>query len=261
MPASFEELRNLPGIGDYTAAAIASIAYRKPVAAVDGNVARVIARLFAIRENILSPGGRGRVQQIAGRLLSRDRPGDFNQAWMDLGSEICTPRRPRCDVCPLESFCQSKTAGVTDQFPVRGNGRAAKPHCAIVSVVFVHDGRLLVTRRPRGGLWSELWEFPGADRAAFPSTAAAVRRIADEAGVMLDSRPRRAGIIKHELTHRSLAFHVFVADVEEARVANRSVRWVDRAGFTKLSVSTAHRRVFAVAAPYMDAIRGTSDRS
>ncbi|RME41626.1 MAG: A/G-specific adenine glycosylase, partial [Planctomycetota bacterium] len=124
LPASAEAWRRLPGIGEYTAAAVASIAFGEPVAAVDGNVARVLARLFGVTDAVAPSEGRRRIRGIADRLVSPSRPGDFNQAWMDLGSMVCTPRGPRCDVCPLASCCRSahrvETVG---RLPRRGRHR------------------------------------------------------------------------------------------------------------------------------------------
>lgn len=251
MPRTAAALERLPGIGRYTAAAVASIAYGEPVAAVDGNVARVLARLFAIREDILTPGGRARVQQAADALLAPRRPGDFNQAWMDLGSEVCTPRNPNCVACPLRNCCRAAQHGLVDELPLREGGRPdSKPQQTMLTVLFVHRGRVLVTRRPRGGLWSELWEFPGVDSTGERSTARAVARLAIDAHVRPNGRPRHVGVVRHELTHRSLTFRVVVTKAEPAHGesgVNRSRRWVDAYGLARLSVSTAHRRVFDAA--------------
>jgi len=250
IPQSAEALRALPGVGVYTAAAIASIAFGEPAAAVDGNVARVLARLFGVREDVTTTSGRARIQQLAGELVPAGRPGDFNQAWMDLGSRICTPRSPDCDACPLRGECAAAAKGTAAALPVRSAGRRVDiPVVSLLAVVFERGGRMLIRRRPAGGLWSRLWEFPGMEIDGHRPDDGSVRRIARDVGVIVDGRPQWKGTVQHKLTHRSLTFHVAVVDVEppgeDAVVPSH--RWVTARRFAALSVSTAHRRIYVAA--------------
>ena len=251
VPETAAELQSLPGVGAYTAAAIASIAYGEPVAAVDGNVARVIARLFGVRDDVLSTRGRKRIEQLAGELLAPRRPGDFNQAWMDLGSTICTPRSPNCARCPLHGTCVAVDTGCADALPIRHANGARRPLNVRTAVaLLVHGTRMLVRRRPPGGLWSGLWEFPADEIVAQREAPQRVREAMTKYRLSPAGRLRKAGIVRHELTHRSFVFHVYVCDTATAnvnRAASQPLRWVTAKGFEKLSVSRAHRKIFEAA--------------
>lgn len=272
IPDTAEGLRRLPGVGDYTAAAVASIAFGRREPAVDGNAARIIARLFGVSEDILSVNGKARVRDLAARLMPRKRPGDFNQAWMDLGSMVCTPRSPKCTACPVASACVAAATDRTTTLPVREGHRRIVEVVFVVGV-FVHRGRMLARRRPMGRLWSGLWEFPNEQasespsgesrRAAMkdslsrhqavrsarrgPSHSWIVRRLAKTEGLSILASPRPAATVRHRLTHRSLTFHVYLSRVDRngSMPKDPSRRWVTHRGFRRLSVSTAYRRIFA----------------
>lgn len=258
-PTSIEQLRRLPGVGEYTAAAVASIAFSEPVAAVDGNVRRVLSRLFDLRRNADTTIERNRLQAIAQQLVPPDRPGDFNQAWMDLGSLICTSKNPKCGECPLAPLCPVARGDRARSLPVRNaDARRAIRQVTLVAAVLVRKGRMLLCRRAIGGLWSGLWEFPNEevipDVHRDGSDPQHVRRIARREGLRLDQRPKPIGIVKHRLTHRALVFRVYVCRVapngavgDGYRGGSRSAdrRWVNRRGFERRAVSTAHRRIFA----------------
>jgi A/G-specific adenine glycosylase len=253
-PDTVEGLRELPGIGEYTASAIASIAYKRPAAAVDGNVARVLSRIFRIPADTRNGDAKRTVQRLAQALIPVDRPGDFNQAWMDLGSSICTPRAPQCPRCPLEKVCEAAKLGEVGLLPRR---RATKmvPLVVVVVGLFQRNGRWLVRRRATGGLWSGLWEFPNEEVASSSQAPSTVRELARKLNVGLIERPFRVATVRHDLTHRSIRFEVYVCEVATddppifplTKGAARGVRWVDRRGFEKLAVSTAHRRIFTAA--------------
>lgn len=258
IPSTAVELRALPGVGEYTAAAIASIAFNERAAAVDGNVARVIARLFGVSNDCLAPAGRARIRHLASQLLPRTRPGDFNQALMDLGSTVCTPQSPDCPRCPLARVCVAVNTNRAHALPVRGAGRNKKPlEVRSVVGIFFHDAKMLVRCRPTGGLWSGLWEFPNAELSTRSAPWRRLHHLATEHGLTVIGQPHKAGIVRHQLTHRALTFHVFAATVEpddDAEAKDTSLRWVSAPGFRKLSVSTAHRRVFEAARDRIDAL-------
>jgi len=250
VPTRSDALRELPGIGDYTAAAIASIVGKEAVAAVDGNAARVIARLFGVEDDILSTPGKSRIRELASQLIPVKRPGDFNQAWMDLGSRICTPKSPDCPRCPLRSACVADAAGQTQSLPVRGgksgNGVRKVP-CAVA--VFIQNDSVLVRRRPQGGLWSGLWEFPNVELTDGRPGVRHVHSLARKFDLSVSEKGRRVGSVSHRLTHRLYLFHVYVAQVSPRRGRRRRVahRWTTIRGLDRLSMSTAHRRVFETA--------------
>jgi len=160
IPQSYEALASLPGIGPYTAGAVASIAFGIRVPAVDGNVTRVIARVFRIREDVTTGTVRRRIAEIAARLVSEDRPGAFNQAMMELGATVCTPLAPACPKCPLERLCLARAAGEERDLPVSSRSRSA-PVVPVVFGLVTADDRVLVVRRPRGRLLGGLWALPG----------------------------------------------------------------------------------------------------
>jgi len=238
IPTSADGLRELQGVGDYTAAAIASIAYGEPVAAVDGNVARVIARLLGLPE-ASTAAARRQIQCQADQLLSRKRPGDFNQAWMDLGSRICLPRTPNCPECPLRSCCTTGLAG--GRLPARKPAPKVE-NCSMLVGMVMHKDRLLVTRRPEGGLWSGLWEFP-SQICESRTAASIVDQLASAHSIVVPGHPRKLGLVRHDLTHRRIRFHVYEAQIDDAPPRPKSARWVTQDAFERLPVSTAHRRI------------------
>lgn len=165
IPASFEELRTLPGIGDYTAGAIASIAFQLPVPAVDGNVLRVISRVLCRYDNILDPKVKRRVEGELRQILPR-RVGDFNQSLMELGAMVCQPNGPpKCLLCPLGQLCRAHAQGVAEELPVKTKPKPRKVQDRTVFLLFSKEGRLALARRPEKGLLAGLWELPAAESA------------------------------------------------------------------------------------------------
>jgi A/G-specific adenine glycosylase len=208
VPADPETFASLPGVGSYMTAAVQSIAFDAPLAVVDGNVKRVIARLFAIERSIDSRTGTRAVQEHADRLLDRKDPGTFNQAMMELGALLCRPINPSCDECPLAHDCSALSRGVPLAYPVRDAKRAVPRQKIAVGVV--SDGnRVLITRRAEKGMLGGLWEFPGGKVHRGEKAADACRReIEEETGlrVGVDARIAR---VKHVYTHLEVAIDVF----------------------------------------------------
>ncbi|SDP62797.1 A/G-specific adenine glycosylase [Desulforhopalus singaporensis] len=162
VPCSSAALIGLPGIGPYTAAAIASIAGNEDIAAVDANVCRVFSRLFDIAEPIKTSKARNRISSLAEELLPRGRARQFNQALMDLGGLVCTPKIPRCSDCPLHKECRACNNGLVQLRPVKSPGVQAKEIHRVVGLIH-HDERIFIQQRGVGGVWPHLWEFPGTD--------------------------------------------------------------------------------------------------
>jgi len=259
MPPDAEGLRTLPGVGDYTAAAVASIAYGEAAAAVDGNVARVIARLFGIEADVLATAGKAIIGGVAARLLPADRPGDFNQAWMDLGSALCTPRTPRCGECPFKALCVARRTDRAEALPIRGAGRNGRvASLTLLAGVFVDGDRVLMRRRSTGGLWSGLWETPNVEVGTDDDVHGLLRALAREGAARLNGSPRCAGVVHHRLTHRALTFQVYVVAAKANGELSRPpepYRWASAAAMRRLSISTAHRRVLDAAGAAADTIR------
>jgi A/G-specific adenine glycosylase len=159
-PRTYHEIRSLPGIGDYTAAAIASIAFGLPHAAVDGNMARVLARMSGEEQDLKSPPVRRRLQALADDLLDRYAPGDFNQALMELGATVCLPREPQCLACPVAGLCEARAAGRQNDIPVRGR-RDGRIRVSQTLIVIEKNGRVLLHQRDaKDRRLAGFWELP-----------------------------------------------------------------------------------------------------
>lgn len=198
-PSDVAGLRSLRGIGPYTAGAIASIAFDKPVPLVDGNVARVLARLFAIELDMKSPAGMREAWSTAERIVPKDEPGKFNQALMELGATICIPRDPGCLVCPVREVCTARAQGRERDLPVMSAKRAS-PKVPMVAAVIECEGLILFARRKEGGLFGGLWEPPMVPAVSLNDARSAL----GGAGIEEDVRLSEVGRVGHVLTHREL---------------------------------------------------------
>ncbi len=159
VPEDQTKVQELPGVGEYTAGAILSIAYNKRTPAVDGNVLRIFSRLFCITEDIMKQATKRAVYRLVREHMSIERPGDFNQALMDLGATVCVPQKPRCHLCPLTGFCEAYAQEIQDTLPIR----APKKEPVLMQLaagIVVRDDYYLVRQRPSSGLLSGMWEFP-----------------------------------------------------------------------------------------------------
>jgi A/G-specific adenine glycosylase len=186
IPRDYVALRELPGVGDYIAAAVMSIAFGEPRAVVDGNVKRVLARLFEMDSPVNASSSQRLFREHADRLLDHKHPGDYNQALMELGAIVCRPAQPLCDACPVSPFCGAFASGRQHEFPVRApRKRVPKYHIAVG--VIRKDDRILITRRQDDGLLGGLWEFPGGKvrRGERPEDACA-REIKEEVNLTVD---------------------------------------------------------------------------
>lgn len=209
LPEDWQTLRGLPGIGDYIAAAILSIAFDQPWAVLDGNVKRVLARLKGIDTPVNVSRSYARFQQEATDLLNVSCPGLHNQALMELGALICTPQKPICSECPVNSDCGAWQQNEVTRYPVR-QVRAPVPRHQIAAGVVHKEGLLLITRRAPKGLLGGLWEFPGGRLAPKESAASACRReIREEVGLEVEIE-RQLARVKHAYTHFKIDLTVFV---------------------------------------------------
>ena len=230
-PGDSTALRSLPGIGPYTAAAIAAIAFDEAATVVDGNVERVVARLFAVEDPL--PGAKPRLAELAARLTPSERPGDFAQAMMDLGATICTPRNPACGICPLMELCRARALGIAPSLP-RKSAKAAKPERqGIAYVATREDGAVLLERRPDKGLLGGMLGWPGTDWAeTSPEPAPPMHADWQEA----------ARTIRHTFTHFHLTLTVMTATVAGGTAPERG-SFVARTEFRPASLPTVMRKV------------------
>lgn len=200
-PRDLTALRALPGVGPYTAGAIASIAFDEPVPLVDGNVQRVLLRLDAQRLDPRSKDGQRWLWQRAGQLVPAHRPGDFNSALMELGATVCSPRKPRCLTCPVAAFCEAHNKGIAESLPPPRPARTLPNVHRLVWCVRRADGRWLLERRPTTGRWAGLWQFPS--REAIPNSTWS----------RSGAHPLRP--IEHTLTHRRYHFEPWAVQTED----------------------------------------------
>jgi A/G-specific adenine glycosylase len=240
-PHSIDALRALPGIGDYTAAAVAAIAFDERAVPVDGNVERVVARLFAVEEKL--PAGKTLIKRLATSLLPQRRAGDFAQALMDLGATICSPKRPACALCPWNEPCQACAHGRQEDFPRKAPKRAGRLRRGAAFVALRADGRVLLRQRPEKGLLGSMTEVPGSDWTHDFDIATALA-----AAPRLRAKPKwrkLAGVVTHVFTHFPLELTVFVAQVPRATRAPEHARWVKLADLPGEALPNIMRKVLA----------------
>ena len=217
IPDDFKTFLSLPGVGNYIASAVLSIAFGQPFAVVDGNVKRVLSRLFLLDTPVNNSGAHRQFQDFSDLLLDKKDPATFNQALMELGALVCTPKSAQCKTCPLTANCRALTENRVNDFPVRVKKKKVPTHPIAVGVV--RDGdRLLITKRKLDGLLGGLWEFPGGKvKEGESSKNACEREIREETGlkVRVDTRLTR---VRHAYTHFKIEMDVFYCTYLEGEV-------------------------------------------
>jgi len=231
LPRSAAALRLLPGFGPYTAGAVASIAYDEAVAAVDGNVERVLARLLGIETNVRRGEGAKWVREAATHLVGCERPRDLNQALMELGATVCTPREPNCDACPWRRSCAARRTGTPEQFPARVP-RPATLEVASYAAVLRRDERYLWRRRPEGGLNAGLWELPTTEwHGGTPDedrAAKALGELARQLGCRWSVGPPLAKV-RHGITHHRVTVVGYAVEGNVSPGSDRCLARIDEA--------------------------------
>ncbi|MGA0598931.1 A/G-specific adenine glycosylase [Enterovirga sp. CN4-39] len=239
-PDTEEGLRKLPGIGAYTAGAIAAIAFDRPAAAVDGNVERVVSRLFRVDEPM--PAAKASIRALTQDLVPVDRPGDFAQALMDLGATICTPKRPACALCPWMRPCRARQAGLQESYPVKAPKREGVLRRGAAFVAVRPDGAILLRTRPPKGLLGGMAEVPTSEWRSDYDPAKAILDAPFEA------RWRRAaGVVRHVFTHFPLELSVFVGRAAAAAAAPEGMRWAGRDELAAEPLPNVMKKVLALA--------------
>jgi A/G-specific adenine glycosylase len=213
VPDHPETISKLKGVGPYTSGAILSIAYDQPVAAVDGNVMRVFARLFAISDELVKLSTRQKMEQIAVHLIPAEAPGDFNQALMELGALLCTTPAPQCLFCPVQSVCHAFQQGIEQQLPVK---KKAKPPQKMEVVVawMVHQHTVLIEKRPKQGLLAGMWSLPTIEVAKSETPLQTLAKFCAAKKISAKNY-RDKGSFKHLFSHRHWQVRIVEAEVEE----------------------------------------------
>ena len=246
VPDTEAVFRALPGVGPYTAAAVLSLAFDRPLAVLDGNVIRVLARVFAVEADAKAGPTRRALQTLADRLLDAERPGRFNEAVMELGATLCTPRSPDCPRCPLNGVCAAYAEGEPERYPVTSKAKPVPHHTVVVAVIDDGAGRLLIQRRPEDAMLGGLWEFPGGKQEPGEALAETCRReVREELGVEVDVGVPLARV-EHAYSHFRITLHAFRCrrtGGEPVSASGEPVRWVRPEDLDDYAFPRANRRV------------------
>ena len=234
IPADPAELRKIHGIGPYTAGAIASIAFGIPVAAVDGNVIRVISRLYAIEENPEEKEIRKRVEKMAEGLVSAERPGDHNQAMMDLGATVCVPGTPDCDICPLRALCEAEKRGIAAELPRLS--KAKPPREIRYDLLILHAGNRVLIRKRTERMLQGLWCFPLMED--WKSETERSDEIRKKWGLSA-ANPVYRGEAKHVFTHQIWRMKIYESEVAPESEAPKDYRFVTLGELKTLAIPAA----------------------
>jgi A/G-specific adenine glycosylase len=200
-------------VGPYTAGAVLSIAYGVPEPAVDGNVMRVLSRILLIEEDIAKPKTRKVFEQAVRRLISHDDPSSFNQALMELGAIICTPRSPACLICPVQQVCRAFAAGIQQELPIKTKKTKVKLAKMTAVIAYDQEGRVLIHKRPSTGLLATLWEFPNVETGLLNDTARSEELqsyVYEQTGVEISVKGK-IGYIEHVFSHLKWEIDVWEA--------------------------------------------------
>jgi A/G-specific adenine glycosylase len=243
-PKTEEELRELPGIGPYTAAAIAAIAFGAPATPVDGNIERVVARLFAVKKPL--PSAKEEIRRLAGTLTPAKRAGDFAQALMDLGASLCTPKRPSCLMCPLQRDCAAHDQGIESTLPLKAVRSERPMRVGLAFLALREDAHVLLRKRPEAGLLGGMLEVPSTD---WTDTLAPLNEVLRAAPVLADwwAVP---GTVTHTFTHfrlETLVYRAIVpADVSLTFWADpQRCQWVPRRDLDRAALPSVMRKIIA----------------
>jgi len=245
IPETLEELLELPGIGPNTAHALLSIGFGRPYPVLDGNVRRILSRLFGLGGDLRKQERSQVLWTIAHDLLPAEQPAMFNQAMMDLGALICTPRKPKCETCPVSSFCYAFRSGNAEAYPEKPQ-RGSKPHYDVSAGIIMNGARILITRRFPQGLLGGLWEFPGGKREEGESLEACLsREILEELSITVDVGPSFL-TVNHAYSHFRITLHSFLCRVREGepqKIGCSDLKWVTIGQLDDFAFPRADRKI------------------
>jgi A/G-specific adenine glycosylase len=260
-PREYEDALALPGIGRYTAAAVLSIAYGARHAVLDGNVARVIARIGALRGDLRAPAVWRKLEATAQDLLARNAPGDWNQAMMELGATVCTPKSPRCEECPVEKWCRARKLGIAEELPSARKKRAPVEVTLAAAVLLDPGGRTMLVRQLNGdgALFSRMWQFPALETTGTDAMAALTGHLRENFGVAMKGGLTPLATARHAVTFRSIRLEPYLIRV--ARLPRiTGARVVGLTQIRRLPISNATQKIACAAIAHLGKLGRQSQR-
>lgn len=248
LPSTREELMTLPGIGRYTAGAIASIAFGRREPLVDGNVTRVLCRVFRVKGSPKNAVIHERLWSLAEELVPQEHAGQFNQALMELGAAICLPRNPRCDECPVNRFCEARLHNEQNLLPTRVPKKPLPCYTVAVGVIY-RAGRILIDKRKPEGLLGGLWEFPGGKKQRGESLEAALQREVREELAITVQVGRQLAVVDHAYSHFRVHIHAFECTYvsgEPRCLACDDLKWVRPGDLARYAFPAANKKIIEI---------------
>ncbi len=229
VPDTWDNITELKGVGPYTASAILSIAFQKKYAVVDGNVIRVLSRYLGIEDDVRATKTKNAIQEAADELIPEDRPGDFNQALMELGATICTPSNPDCEKCPLQGSCVAHKTVKTDEIPYKSPKKKRPHHQIGVGIVMNEDKEVLIALRPEDAMLGGMWEFPGGKQEEDEEIKQTViRELKEELGVdVAITKPFMK--LDHAYSHFKITMHAYLCELVDGRPepqSSQEIKWI-----------------------------------
>ncbi|WP_346353730.1 A/G-specific adenine glycosylase [Azotosporobacter soli] len=243
LPKEREEILRVPGIGDYTAGAILSIAYDQPQAAIDGNVLRVFSRIYALADDVGKASVKKRIADLVLEVMPRDCPGDFNQALMDLGAVICIPKAPRCESCPVVECCEGCRQGLQRQLPLKKAKKAPLPVAVAVAALRNRAGEFLLHCRAKQGILAGMWEFPAAEGVDWAAAQAALEARLSAWGFKVELA-QEVQKLTHTFSHRQWQMTVYATEtVERKELAAKSLCWRKMSDWQQVIWAGPHAKI------------------
>lgn len=234
-------IQRLPGVGAYTSGAIASIAYNRPVPAVDGNLLRIFSRLFYLNEDIAKPSTKREIDRLIRMHMPALAPGDFNQALMDLGAMVCIPRRPRCSLCPLASLCEAYARNVQDTLPVRSPRRPPQ-QLVLAAAVIQRNGHYLVRQRPETGLLAGMWEFPTIEIALGGTVSEQLEAGLKNSFQHIVTASEQLFHYLHTFSHRKWNISFYQCQLLASDDLQQELSWLKTSAFTDVPWAGPHHK-------------------
>lgn len=245
-PKTIETIQNLPGIGKYTAGAIASIAFGIPAPALDGNVKRVLSRLYVIEEWIEKTSVIQQFLDILHNLISKKQPGAFNEAMMELGARICLPKNPKCSICPVKKNCEALALDQVKYLPAR-KPKKPIPHYEVVAAAIHKNGRYLLGKRPSSSMLAGLWEFPGGKVEPGETHEEAVQReLMEELGIEVEVKSHLVSV-DHAYSHHTVTLHLYLCTHRSGKpqtLYHSDLKWISPKHFTDYPFPAANIKFF-----------------